>query len=99
MSYADIYAAANDSTFQGRCQVAMWTAAQNIAAEDPSTVDHTARMDWANRVLQERTNLTPRQLAVQVLRNTTIAAAPASALDTDIQFQVNSVIDALIAVG
>lgn len=96
MSYADIYAAANDGPFQGRCQVAMWKAAQDISAEAPGTPE---RMDWATRILQDRANITPRQLAMQVLRNPTIAAAPASASDGDIQFQVNSVLPALLAIG
>jgi hypothetical protein len=99
MAYADIYNAANDPLFQGRCQVAMWKAAQDIAAEDPATANHSARMDWANRVLQDRANITPRQLAMQVLRNPTIASNPGASTDGDLQFQVNSVLASLIAVG
>lgn len=99
MSYATIYAAANDPLFQGRCQVAMWKAAQDITAEPPATLDHAGRMDWCNRVLQDRTNITPRQLAVQVLRNPSIAADPENAADADIQFQLNSIIADLLAVG
>lgn len=99
MAYADIYTAANDVTFQGRCQVAMWTAAQAIASEATNTSNHAARIDWAARVLTDRANITPRQLAMQVLRNATIAAAPASASDGDLQFQVNSVVGDLIAIG
>lgn len=99
MAYADIFNAANDTLFQGRCQVAMWIAAQNISAEDGATPQHQQRADWANRVLQDRATITPRQLAMQVLRNATIAASPGAALDGDIQFQVNSVIASLIAVG
>lgn len=96
MSYADIYAAANEDAFQGRCQVAMWKAAQDISADTGAAA---ASKDWANSVLQDKASITPRQLAMQVLRNATIAAAPASASDSDIQFQVNSVLPALIALG
>lgn len=99
MAYTDIFDAANNQAFQGRCQVAMWKAAQDIAAEAVGTVNHPARMDWATRVLHDRANVTPRQLAMQVLRNATIAAAPLLATDDDIQFQVNSTVDSLIAVG
>lgn len=99
MAYADIFNAANDALFQGRCQVAMWTAAQDIAAEATNTTDHAQRADWANRVLQDRATITPRQLAMQVLRNGTIAANPGASTDGDIQFQVNSVIAALIAIA
>ena len=99
MSYADIFSAANDTDFQGRCQVAMWKAAQDIAAEASSTADHAARLDWASRVLQDRANITPRQLAMQVLRNPVIAATPAAAPDGDLQYQVNVLINDLIAIG
>lgn len=99
MAYADIYNAANDALFQGRCQVAMWKAAQDIAAESPDTANHKARLDWASRVLQDSANVTPRQLAMQVLRNPTIAASPSASSDGDLQYQVNSVLDSLIAVG
>lgn len=99
MAYADIYTAAADTTFQGRCLVAMWQAAQDIANEAPTTADHQARKDWSTRVLQDRANITPRQLAMQVLRNATIAAAGTTATDGDLQFQVNSVLNDIIAIG
>lgn len=99
MSYTDIYTAANDAAFQGRCQVAMWKAAQDIASEAPGTEGHQARKDWATRVLQDRANITPRQLAMQVLRNPVIAAAPAAAGDDALQYQVNTVVADLIAIG
>jgi hypothetical protein len=99
MSYADIYAAANDPAFQGRCQVAIWKAAQDIANEDPATEGHAARMDWVTRVLQDRPNITPRQLAVQVLRNPVIAGDPEGVDDGAIQYQVNTILADLIAIG
>lgn len=99
MAYADIYNAANDSMFQGRCQVAMWMAAQDIVSEASNTANHAARIDWANRVLQDNANITPRQLSMQVLRNLTIAANPGASTDGDIQFQVNSVLANLILIG
>jgi predicted metal-dependent HD superfamily phosphohydrolase len=99
MSYSDIFTAANDATFQGRCLVAMWKAAQDVANESPATDNHEARADWATRVLQDRSNITPRQVAMQVLANAVIASAPASAADADIQYQVNSGLAAIIAIG
>lgn len=99
MSYMTIYAATNDPNFQGRCLVAMWHAAQDITTEDPATAEHEIRKDWAERVLGDRAALKPRQLAMQVLRNATIAADPSGAADDAIQFQVNSIIKSLIAIG
>jgi hypothetical protein len=99
MALIDIYNAANNATFQGRCLVAAWTAAQAIVNESPDTPGHVNRLDWATRVLQDRANITPRQLAVQVLRNPTIAQSPDTATDGDLQFQVNSVLPDIITIG
>lgn len=99
MTYADIFNAANDLAFQGRCLVAMWKAAQDISAEDKTTQDHQQRLDWAMRTLQDRATITPRQLAMQILRNPSIAANPTTASDNDIQFQVNSILPSLISIG
>ena len=99
MTYSAIYTAATDPTFQGRCQVAMWSAAGDIINEATNTASHAQRLDWANRVLMDHANITARQLAMQVLRNTTIAANPTAALDSDLQFQVNSIVPSLIAIG
>jgi hypothetical protein len=99
MSYAATYAAAADETFQGRCVVACWKAAQDILAEPTNTPNYEVRRGWAITVLQGTVRATPRQFAVQVLRNATIAANPAAATDGDIQFQVNSIISDLTAIG
>jgi hypothetical protein len=99
MAYADIFNAANDPLFQGRCQVALWSAAQDIMAESPLTDHHQQRADWANVVLQDKATVTPRQVAMQVLRNPTIAVNPGASTDAEIQYQVNSVIPNLIALG
>lgn len=99
MDFLAIYGAANDGSFQSRCRVAMWLAAQNIAAEAEDTPDHATRVEWAKRVLQDVVTIKPHVLAMQVLRNPVIAANPAGAADDAIQFQVNSVIDSIIAIG
>ena len=99
MAYADIYNAAVDANFQGRCQVAAWKAAQDILAEDPQTPDHERRHSWAVNVLRDATAITPKQLAMQVLRNATIAANPGASSDGDLQFQVNSIVGDLLTIG
>lgn len=100
MAYADIYNAATDTAiFQPRCMVAMWKAAQDIMAEDPQTAEHSRRVSWATNVLRDAVSITPKQLAMQVLRNATIAGNPGAASDADIQFQVNSVIGDLLNIG
>jgi hypothetical protein len=99
MALSDIYNAANDAMFQGRCLAAVWKAAQDITAEDPQTEGHARRYDWAVTVLRDSARITPRQLAMQVLRNATIASNPGAASDGDLQFQVNSIVADLMAIG
>lgn len=99
MDLLAIYGAAYDAAFQSRCKVAMWLAAQDIAAEPEDTQDHATRVEWAKRVLQDVVTIKPHVLAMQVLRNPQIAAAGAAAPDEHIQFQVNAAIDSIIAIG
>jgi hypothetical protein len=99
MSLATVYEAANDATFQGRCLAACWAAANDILVEDPQTPEHARRVNWATNVLRDKAAATPRQIAVQVLRNPTIAANPIGSTDGDIQFQVNSIIATLVTLG
>lgn len=99
MSFTETFTAAGDATFQGRCRVATWHAAQDIVNESPDAVDHQKRIDWAMCVLTDTTNISDRQLAMQVLRNSVIAANPTTAADDDIQYQVNVVLNDLVRIG
>lgn len=99
MDYLSIHGTAHDVAFQSRCKVAMWRAAQDICSEPEETEGHQARKEWAKRVLQDVVTIKPHVLAMQVLRNPVIAEDPANAADDAIQFQVNSVLDHIIAIG
>ena len=99
MTYQAVFEASRDTTFQGRCLVALWIAAESIVNEDPQTPNHQARMDWARTAQQGKLAITPSNLAQAVLRNTTIATDPVAASDGDIQFQVNSILDWLLLQG
>ena len=99
MSYSAIFAAVQDPAFQGRCFVACWKAAQDILSEDPGTPNYEVRRGWAVSILQGTQRATPQQIAVQILRNPTIAQNPVAAQDGDLQFQVNSIIADLTAIG
>ena len=99
MTYLEIFGAANDSDFQNRCKVAMWRAAQDICSEPEETEGHAMRKSWADRVLQDVVTIRPHVLAMQVLRNSVIATDPAGAADDAIQYQVNSVLNSIIAIG
>ncbi len=98
MSLQSTFEAANDATFQGRCLAAAWKAAANILNESEQTPNHAARVEWALNILRDRQSITPRVLAMQVLRNATIAANPAAATDGDIEFAVASYLSDLILI-
>lgn len=99
MGLQSVYEAANDATFQGRCLAAAWKAANDIIAESDQTPNHAARVEWALKILRDRQSITPRVLAMQVLRNATVAANPAASVDGDIEFVVISYLDDLIRIG
>lgn len=99
MSYATIFESANDATFQGRCRAALWDISQKVLAGDSGypaagmvsvqPLDDTA---YALRVLRDQTTVSDRVLAMQVLRNSTIAANPAASADNDLAWQINNAI-------
>jgi hypothetical protein len=98
MSYATIYASATDATFQARCRAALWDVANKVINEESgfpaSGQAHASASEdseYALRVLRDQSTISDRVLAMQVLRNATIASDPAEASDGDIQFQVNSI--------
>ena len=99
MAYLDVWNASRDLNFQGRCLVAARDAANDILAEDPKTPDHPARRAWAMNILRGRQTITLESLAVQVLRNPTVAANPTAAPDGDLKFIVVSQLAELIEIG
>ncbi len=95
-----------DAGFQGRCQYATVVAAINVYSEafggagQPTAAQHAVRATCANRVLSGSFNFTSVYWAV--LQNLAIvaeanpSAPPDFAIpDADIQFQVNSIWNAL----
>ena len=99
MSYLDTFNASKDSAFQGRCLVACWSTATDILAENPLTPNHNNRKAWAANILRGQQQISNEQLAVQVLRNSVIAAAPALAADADLKFAVTTFLNDLIEIG
>ena len=97
MAYSDIYTAATDNTHALRKQVAVavMKAAVDIVNEAANTANHANRLSWAKRVtnkndapVSEATNM-----IWKVLENATIQASPTTAVDSDVQFVVNSLVD------
>jgi hypothetical protein len=98
--YDDLIKIAGNSGFQDRIKYALTQAAVSVYNESSSTTGHLARLAYATGIIGGSYNLAPAALAV--LTNTTIAteatlgSAPDFAIpDTDIQFAVNSLWNAL----
>ncbi len=99
-SYDSLITIAGNSGFQNRIKYALTQAAVSVYNELSSTSGHTQRVAYASGVIQGNYNLAPAALAV--LTNTTIAAEATLATapdfgipDSDLQFAVNSLWDAL----
>ncbi len=89
-----------DAGFQGRCQYAATVAAINVYNEVPSTQNHLIRAALATRILSGTYNF--NGFVWGVLTNSTVAseadpsATPDFAIpDGDIQFQINSIWNAV----
>ena len=95
MSYAGVWTAANAPDFQGRCVAGMWDVAVKVLAGNPSKDDAA----YSNIVLRGEQEITPAILAMQVLRNSTIAADPDASTDSDIEYQLNVIWQELKSIG
>ena len=98
MAFVDQYALAKDATFSQRVQVAMMTAAVQIAAEAKSGVSTTVydkRQQLATMTLQSGGNATLQWFIWAVVTN---AAVTGSSTDSDIQFTINSMWNAIAGV-
>lgn len=97
MAYTDEFALFADSTNDLHKKVAraIDKAARDVLNEDPQTANHVKRVQWAERA--RRTPETVVELAhkwiLQVLDNSTVAAAGNTATDNDVQFVVNGMVN------
>jgi hypothetical protein len=89
--------------FQGRCQYALTVAAVNVVAEANNTANHQQRVNYAKTVINGTASILP--VALAVLTNASIAAEAVASTtpdyaipDSDIQFAVNSLFNALAGV-
>ncbi len=74
-------------------------AAYDVRNEDPGTTNHTARVAWANVILSgvdaDVDAKVQAHLRYALASNATIQNALGASTDNDVQFVVNSQIDAL----
>lgn len=99
MALIDVYNASQDADFQGRCLAATWTTAQRVL-DNTTDYDLSAQSkNYALKVLRQQQVVSSPQIAVQVLRNSVIAANPTTSPDSDFLYQVRIVWPDLMAIG
>lgn len=103
-SFDDISTISANTAFQSRCQYALIVAAIDVMSEANTTGGHAQRLEYAKQVLQAQVSLVV--VAMAVLTNATIGAEAVAATtpgyaipDSDIQFAVNSIFNALSGIG
>jgi hypothetical protein len=99
MSFLSIYTAANDDEFQGRCMAAAWITAQHVIAGDSGYDLSAPSRDFSYSLLRNQASIIPKQVAMQVLRNVTIAGNIAESTDSDIDWQTKEIWADLVSIG
>ena len=97
MAYTDIYdqAVAAATSLKKKTAVALHKAAVDIINEDAGTALHTDRLTLANRIVSDPVAWADKVIW-KVMENATIAADPAAATDSDVQFVTNSMINTIL---
>jgi hypothetical protein len=73
MSALDLIATARNDIFAARVMMIAFKVSQNVASEDPGTINHAERVDYAERIM--RGDDKPKLIAAHVIAsNPTIAA-------------------------
>lgn len=99
----DLMTIAKDVRFQSRVSYYLHLAAINVMAEAANTASHTSRVTYAKTVLNGVAD--PYRVSIEVLTNATIAAEATTQgpdfgiPDSDIQFTVNSIFNALAGIS
>ena len=89
----ELHRALNGSTpFLDQLCGVLFNAARDIESEDAGTANHANRLLWAAKVKANRKAMA-REMIADVLENATIAAGVATATDSDVAWQVASLID------
>lgn len=98
-AYPTIYDAATDETSNliKQVAVAMNNAATNVLNEDPGTENHNNRIAWARRIKEEEGApiAFSKRWVWSVLENPSIANAPISSPDNDVQFVVDALVNTM----
>ena len=94
MAFVDQIALSNDQNFRNRCEIAMIVAAQAVASEATSTVNHVNREALA-KAIEDNPDAYVLAFTLGVVANPAITTA---SLDSDISFTVNSIFNGMAGV-
>lgn len=95
MAYTDIYTELGvDSTLRKQVVVALMKARADVVNESPATPKHQTRLDWVNNygAVLNANDSRVDIILLSVLKNAVIAAAPGTAIDSDVQWTVDSLV-------
>lgn len=103
MSYQTEYDLFADTTNDLHKKVAraITKAVTDVLAEDAGTQFHAGRVQWAQSI-RDNPNLAStqaHQIILRVLENSTVAAAGNTAVDSDVQFVVNGLVNVMAHVS
>lgn len=83
-----------DANFKGRVAVAVLRAANDIKLESDTTPNHAERLQWATTIQSYAlADQQAGQFLPNIIANPTISAAGINAVDNDIIFVTNSLVD------
>lgn len=90
--YSDIYALRYGGVITDRVVVAIANAATNVLNEAVATANHTNRVVWAKSALNDAPAMAEKMMWA-VCANASLQSSGNAALDSDIQFVINSLVD------
>lgn len=89
----EIYNLSQSDSIKGRVYAAIAKAARDIENEDPGTTNHAERLLWAKDTRSDIDKWVDTMMW-DVVSNSTIQTAGETCTDNDLQFVINSNIDA-----
>ena len=108
MAYLNSSYLADSEDFRRRVEIALLNAVKDVMAENPTITNHGERVVYAKKVISDPTNETLKAIKL-VITNTSISSSSSldknlgryttTATDSDIQFTVNSLFNALAGIS
>ena len=94
VTYLQMYNLLSDGSLLAKATIAVMSAATDVINESPVTANHAKRLSWAQYALANPQDEAKRFMW-GLVSNATIAAAGSNAIDSDVQFVVNSYVDSM----